>query len=65
MRTAVEVRWTLVAHTHPRNLQLMQHMTVRRCAEVDFTEFYEWWTNPKKTTTLQGNASTFFEIEPH
>lgn len=36
------------------------------CAEVDFTEFYQWWTNPKKATTLQGSThSSFFEIEPY
>jgi hypothetical protein len=35
-------------------------------AEVDFVEFYGWWTNPKKVATLKGTAgSSFFEILPY
>jgi hypothetical protein len=49
-----------------RHHALTHHVTVWSCAEVDFVEFYQWWTNPKKTTTLQGTAgNAFFEITPH
>ena len=44
----------------------MAEMDEDGSGEVDFIEFYGWWTNPKKVATLKGTAgSSHFEIVPH
>jgi len=66
------MRWTKTVSDKTKCLRQRQHETARGFAagsgEVDFEEFYDWWTSDKESSVLKkaqdGNQKDY-EIEPY